>query len=254
MLFPQTMSRLWSYFVFLCSRRARQTGQSPDGREALLLNYVLENAEKGNAESVLSATESYAQHTWLMNIGKQKSSVLDGAVEKFDPKVALELGTYCGYSAIRIASKMTNPDSKLVSIEMNPQYCSIARAIIEHAGLSLKVKVMEGTLAGKVEELDEFLEEERAPYFEFIFMDHSKQCYLSDFLLLKDRGMLGTGTGIVANSSTVGFPEASDYFNYLRSHPEELETEEHKCSVDPLSLPSTVSVSVYKSDLPSFIY
>lgn len=254
MVFPQIMSRLWSYFVFLCSKRARLTGQSPDGREAVLLNYVLKNAEKGNAESVLSAIESYAQHTWLMNIGKQKSSVLDGAVQRFDPKVALELGTYCGYSAIRIASKMTKPDSKLLSIEMNPQNCSIAREIIEHAGMSLKVKVIEGTLAGKLEELDGFLEEERVPYLEFIFMDHSNQCYLSDFLLLKERGMLGKGTGIVANSSAMGFAGASDFFTYLRSHPEELETEEHKCSVDPLSLSSTVTVSIYKADLPAFIH
>lgn len=248
------MSRFWSFFALLCSKRARLPSQSPDGREAVLLNYVLKNSEKGNAESVLSAIESHAQQTWLMNLGKEKSSVLDGAVQKFDPKVVLELGTYCGYSAIRIASKMTKPDSKLVSIEKNPQNCSVARAIIEHAGLSSKVKVMEGTLGSNLEELDEILEEERVPYFEFIFMDHSNQCYLSDFLLLKDRGMLGKGTGIVANSSTEEFTGASDFFTYLRSHPEELETEEHKCSVDPLSLPSTVTVSIYKADLPIFIH
>lgn len=134
LVFPQIMSRLWSYFIFLCSRRARLTGQSPDDREAVLLNYVLTNAEKGNAESVLGAIETYAQHTWLMNIGTEKSSVLDGAVQRFDPKVALELGTYCGYSAIRIASMMTKPNSKLVSIEKNSQNCSIAKAIIDHAG------------------------------------------------------------------------------------------------------------------------
>ena len=117
----------------------------------------------------------------------------------------------------------------------------------------MKVKVMEGTVPGKLEELDEFLEEERLPHFELIFMDHSKQCYLSEFLLLKERGMLGKGTAIVANSSTVGFPGASDFFTYLRNHSEELETEEHKCSVDPPSLPSIVTVSI-KVDLLVFIH
>ena len=85
---------------------------------------------------MLSAIEIYAQHTWLMNIGKEKSSLLDGAVQRIDPRVALELGTYCGYSAIRIASKMTKPDSKVVSIEINPQNCSIAREIIDDAGVT----------------------------------------------------------------------------------------------------------------------
>ena len=71
-----------------------------------------------------------------MNIGKEKSLDLDGAVQRFDPKVALEIRTYYGYSAIRIAFMMTKPYNKLVSIEMNPKNCSIAKEIIEHAGKS----------------------------------------------------------------------------------------------------------------------
>ena len=110
------------------------TGQSLDGRETVLLNYVLKSAEKGNAEYVLSAIGSYAQYTWLMNIEKEKSSVLDAAVQIFDPKVALDIRTYCGYSSIRIASKMTKSDIKLVSIEIDAHNCTTSRAIIDHAG------------------------------------------------------------------------------------------------------------------------
>ncbi|XP_057860680.2 uncharacterized protein LOC131069331 [Cryptomeria japonica] len=245
MMVPQMLSRLWSYFVFVSSKKARLTGQSPDGRETALLNYVLNKAEEGNSGAVLAAIDDYTQSVWMMNIGKQKGSILESAVQRCEPKLALELGTYCGYSAIRVASKMTKPGSKLISIEMNPNNCNVAKAMINHAGVASEVEVMEGTLSDKVEDLCEILDDEGVPHFDFILMDHSKQSYLSDFLVLKERGMIGKGTVIVSNN--VG----SDFSNYLQSKSNELESEEHKCSAEYLSLlPSVITVSTFKADLP----
>ena len=110
------------------------TGHSPDCRERVLMNYVKQNAEKGNVEAVLSAIDSFTDHSWMPILGKEKGSILDEAVQTHDPTVALELGSYCGYSAIRIASKMNKPESKLVSIEMNSHNFGIAKEMIEHAG------------------------------------------------------------------------------------------------------------------------
>ncbi|GLJ33399.1 hypothetical protein SUGI_0671920 [Cryptomeria japonica] len=239
------LSRLWSYFVFVSSKKARLTGQSPDVREAALLNYVLKKAEEGNAEAVLAAIDDYTQSVWMMNIGKQKGSILESAVQRCESKLALELGTYCGYSAIRTASKMTKPGSKLISIEMNPNNCNVAKAMINQAGVASKVEVMEGTVSDKVEDLCEILDDEGVPHFDFILMDHSKQSYLSDFLVLKERGMIGKGTIIVSNN--VG----SDFSNYLGTKTNELESEEHKCSAEYLSLlPSVITISTFKADLP----
>eukprot|EP01018_Ginkgo_biloba_P023150 Gb_28366 [translate_table: standard] len=239
---PQVLSRIWSYFDYFFSKRE---GQSPDDREQALLQYVLQNAEKGNPESVLKTIDNYTQQTRLMNIGHEKGSILDATVQKFDPKVALELGTYCGYSAIRIASKMTKPESKLISVEMNTNNCNIARAIIEHAGLSSKIDVVEGKLDAVLEELGEILEEMGARYFDFIFFDHSKQYYLPDFMLLKEKRMLAKGAAIVADS--MGFPGAPDFLKYLRDHPEELETEELKSNVENMTWLPTVST--YKAEV-----
>ncbi|GLJ33711.1 hypothetical protein SUGI_0677720 [Cryptomeria japonica] len=247
-MIPQMLSRLWSYFVFLTSKKARLTGQSPDGREAALLNYVLSKAEEGNAEAVLAAIDDYTQSVWMMNIGKHKGSILESAVQRCEPKLALELGTYCGYSAIRIASKMSKPDSKLISLEINPNNCNVAKAIINHAGLASKVDVMEGTLSDRLEDLCDILDDEGVPHFDFLLMDHSKQCYLSDFLLLKERGMIGKGSIIVSNN--VG----SDFSNYLRTSSDELESEEHRCGSEYMSLlPSIITVSTFKADLPMFV-
>ena len=57
----------------------------------------------------------------------------------------MELGGYIGYSAVRIARKLP-PGGKLYSIDPNGLHVSIARQIIQHAGLSDKVQVIQGIL------------------------------------------------------------------------------------------------------------
>ena len=60
-------------------------------------------------------------------------------------QVALELGVYIGYSAISQARKLP-PGGKLYGIDPNPAHVRIARAMIQHAGLSNKVQIIEGVL------------------------------------------------------------------------------------------------------------
>lgn len=65
--------------------------------------------------------------------------ILDSVVSEVNPSTALELGTYCGYSTVRIA-RLLSPGSKLITVEFNPAYAAIARQIIAHAGLQNKVR------------------------------------------------------------------------------------------------------------------
>ena len=51
----------------------------------------------------------------------------------------LELGTYCGYSAVRIASLLP-PNSRLITMEFNPVFAAIARQVIAWAGVEDKVR------------------------------------------------------------------------------------------------------------------
>lgn len=54
------------------------------------------------------------------------------------PASVLELGTYCGYSAVRIATLLP-PDAKLITLEFNPDFAAVARQVISWAGLEEKV-------------------------------------------------------------------------------------------------------------------
>ena len=49
------------------------------------MNYVKQNAEKGNVEALLSAIDSFTDHSWMPILGKEKGSILDEAVQTHDP-------------------------------------------------------------------------------------------------------------------------------------------------------------------------
>ncbi|GLJ33508.1 hypothetical protein SUGI_0673950 [Cryptomeria japonica] len=229
------------------------TGQAGDGREKALLNHVLTTAEKGNPLSVLNVMDAYAKtSSWFMNIGDDKGPILDKALEKYSPGIVLELGTFCGYSAVRIASQLHNEGSKLLTFEMNPDNCNIARRIIEHAGLSSKVVVVEGKFNERLELARKFLKDMNSPHFNFVFIDHWKDRYMPDYLILKENAMLGNGSGVCAdNMGAIMGP--ADFRKYVKTHPEELETSEFKSNAEYLWwFPDSVTVSTFM--LPTKLY
>lgn len=65
--------------------------------------------------------------------------ILDSVVSEVNPATVLELGTYCGYSTVRIASLLP-PHAKLITLEFNPDFAAIARQVIAWAGLEDRVK------------------------------------------------------------------------------------------------------------------
>lgn len=56
----------------------------------------------------------------LQNVGDGKGLILDAAIQNITdgPKWALEIGTYCGYSAVRIG-RLLPEGGKLISIEIS---------------------------------------------------------------------------------------------------------------------------------------
>ncbi|KAM8934378.1 catechol O-methyltransferase A-like [Pelodytes ibericus] len=104
-------------------------------RPMRILQYVKQEAQPGDAQSVLSAVDSYCSNVeWAMNVGDLKGQILDAVVLETRPRWALELGTYCGYSTVRIA-RLLPPGAHLISIEMNPHYAQVATEILCHAGV-----------------------------------------------------------------------------------------------------------------------
>lgn len=127
------------------NRNILTTGQIGDGREAAAVEYVLTTARAGDVDDVLATLDRFAyEKSMLINVGPEKGELLDAAVRRADPKLALELGTYCGYGALRIARAA--PAAKVYSVELAEANAVNARQIWAHAGVGDRVTCVVGTI------------------------------------------------------------------------------------------------------------
>lgn len=148
-----------------------------------------------------------------MNVGDEKGTILDSVVCELNPATVLELGTYCGYSTVRIACLLP-PGSKLITLEFNPDYAAIARQVIEWAGLENKVQLVQGASGDWIPKIKEHF---GVTSFDLVFLDHWKDRYLPDTQLLEECGLLRKGSVLLADN--VICPGTPDYLAYVRSSP-----------------------------------
>jgi catechol O-methyltransferase len=220
--------------------------QVGDGREARLADYVVERARHGDAADVIRIIDEYGYNeSFLINVGDEKGLILDAAVARAEPGLILELGTYCGYSALRMA--VAAPTARIVSIEFNEANARIARRILEHAGVSDRVTIVVGTLGDggtTVETLGGVLGL-GVGSVDLAFIDHDKDAYLPDLQLILDNGWLHHGSLVVADNVKV--PGAPEYQAYMRDKEGKFwRTVEHETHVEYQSvIKDLVLVSEY---------
>ncbi|MCU1647253.1 MAG: SAM-dependent methyltransferase [Nocardia sp.] len=197
-------------------RSFTRTGQVGDGREAAARDYVLANATAGDPESVLATIDRFARtRSMLVNVGDEKGLILDAAVRRAQPKLLLELGTYCGYSAVR-SGRLLPDGARLVSVEFSAANAEVARAIIAHAGLADRVTVVVGTIGDGGKTVQQLTTGYgfSSGSVDFVFLDHAKEAYLADLKTILSNGWLHPGTIVVADNVKV--PGAPDYLAYIR--------------------------------------
>ena len=202
---PRLLPLAWRYGRDALGLRLAQLGGGRS-REQQALDWVLQQAPSGSSEAVLQALDDFGreQH-FLMNIGDRKGLILDRAARDCNARYALELGAYCGYSAVRIA-RLLPPDGQLISLEKSSKYAATARQVVAHAGLAERVEIRLGTAA-------ELLPALRGP-FDLVLLDHWKDCYLPDLKHIEDCNLLRPGSIVVADN--VGLFDASRYFAHVR--------------------------------------
>ena len=196
-----------------------------------LRNHVVENAERGNLQNIIDTIDKYGwTKQWMMNIGDRKGKILDQAIQTRKPKSVLELGqisfivhhqnrfcaclgTFLGYSSLRIVAQLPN-DAVFITIEGDSQSAEIARSIHEYAGVTNRIKIVNGYTENVIPRLRQDFNIES---FDLIFIDHYGAAYLPDLKLLEKLGLIKSGTMIVADN--VITPGAPDYLEYVRKNP-----------------------------------
>ncbi|XP_064128636.1 catechol O-methyltransferase isoform X1 [Loxodonta africana] len=182
-----------------------------DSKEQRILRYVQQHAQPGDPQSVLDTIDTYcSQKEWAMNVGDKKGLIVDEVVQERRPMVLLELGAYCGYSAVRMA-RLLQPGARLLTIELNPVYASITQQMLDFAGLQDKVTVLVGASQDVIPQLKK---KHDVDTLDMVFLDHWKDRYLPDTLLLEECGLLQKGTVLLADN--VICPGAPEFLAYVR--------------------------------------
>jgi catechol O-methyltransferase len=228
----------WSFVrMMLGMRRLSTEWQVGDGREEALAEYVTSKAVPGDLDSAIATVDEFAYHrSFMINVGDEKGALLDAAVRRAEPQRLLELGTYCGYSALRTARVMPE-DAHLYSIEFLEANADIARRILSHAGVDSRVTVVVGSLGdeGKTMAALEHEHGFTTGSLGFVFIDHAKDAYLPDLERIQEHGWLRPGAIVVADN--VKLPGAPDYRDYMREQEgSRWRTTEHETHVEYQSL------------------
>src|SRR6186997_990878 len=113
-------------------RKLQRDWQVGDGREEALAKHVVANARQGDPDDVIRVIDDFGfNHSYLINVGDEKGEILDRALRRASPKLILELGAYCGYSALRMA-RVAPERARICSVEFVPANAEIARRILDH--------------------------------------------------------------------------------------------------------------------------
>jgi catechol O-methyltransferase len=236
----------WSVIrMGLGARRFSRTGQWGDGREAAVADYVVANTRTGDVDDVLATIDKFAyEQSFLINIGDEKGQLLDAAIKRADPALALALGTYVGYGALRIARAA--PTARVYSVELHEANAEIARRIWAHAGVADRVTCVVGTIGDGGRTLDALARHGFGiGKLDFLFIDHDKSTYLDDLHSIMDRGWLRPGSTVLADNILI--PGAPRYREYMRGQQDQVfNTVEHKTHAEYQTLvPDLVLESRY---------
>ncbi|CRG82757.1 catechol O-methyltransferase [Talaromyces islandicus] len=193
-----------------------------DGRENQLLHFITTHPQlsaiRNSPQAVLAAIDEFARtKDFLMNVGPHKGALIADIIATERPSSILEIGGYIGYSAIMFGSTLRNtgvPDPRYVSLEMNTQFASVSRALVEIAGLSDIVEIREGACRASLQRLASgtLNQGPRSKKWDMLFLDHSKISYLNDLKLAEELGIVAPGSIVIADDmKRPGNPMYSDY-------------------------------------------
>lgn len=206
----------WSVLNTLMRRgHLNRSGQFGDGRERALVEFVVSHTRTGDIDDVIAGMDWFAYHrSWLISIGDEKGQLLDDAVRRSESRLALELGTYCGYSALRIARAA--PSTVVFSVERFLENAAAARRIWTHAGVADRITCAIGMISDGGHTLD-LLQQcgVGAGMVDFLLLDHDKNAYVPDLCSIAARGWFHPGSVVLADN--VKFPGAPKYLAYMRA-------------------------------------
>ena len=136
---PITLNRenilQWMIFGLIETWRVlRATFSGSGGRVTAVTRYVEKNSNWGDPEGVLNAIDTFSyDQRFLMNVGDEKGAILLKHLREVNATNVLELGAYCGYSAVLMGQELAARGGRLTSVEVSRHNAQMARRIVAAA-------------------------------------------------------------------------------------------------------------------------
>lgn len=135
---------------------------------------------------------------------------------------AVELGSHCGYSSVRFASKLktllleskaSSFKARLICVDPDPLGAAISAKMLWHAGLTELVEPELAYSGDYFKRVAQQQPQQRQTKIDFLFIDHVKELYLADVQLALQLNLLRPGSVVVADN--VVCPGAPDYKEWI---------------------------------------
>lgn len=154
---------------------------------------------RGNPQKVLEAIDEYGKtKKYLMNVGEFKAKIVSDLIKEVKPQVMVELGGYCGYSAIAFGAALKEAGGRrYYSLEYNPEFGAVISSLVDLAGLSDIVKVEIGASSSSLRRLHAA---GTLGKIDLLFLDHMKPLYTPDLKLCEELGLVGQGSWLAADN------------------------------------------------------
>jgi predicted O-methyltransferase YrrM len=189
------------------------------------------NVKRKKILDVLSEIEEIARKDYLPSIGPIKGKIIGDIIKKHKPKRILEIGTLHGYSAILMADFLlsinnddyddndnTTKEIIVICLEIDKNFTNIAKKNIEKAGLSDKIKVINGDALEIIPKLNNNNNHYR---FDLIFIDAVKNQYLRYLKLVEENDLMNKEAAavvvVIADNVLIYENEMKDYLDYVRN-------------------------------------
>ncbi|CAE6914003.1 unnamed protein product [Symbiodinium sp. CCMP2592] len=220
-------------------------------KELELLRYVLLSATPGDVDSVCEMIERFGTDVlqggpvtgrWLKIAACDKAEVLRKALQdvswSVDGKI-LEIGAYCGYSAMRMCQAVPS-NVTITSLENEPVHAVVATVMLEFAGLSGRAKV-------RVGHSEHLLPRLAGNTFQAVFMDSRGSFYDGEVALMEKFDLLASPAVIVADNV---LKPGAPIFLWRVTRDAQFQTEIHPVTEFAMPAKDWMSVSTFRPDGP----
>ena len=174
--------------------------------------------------------EEIARKDYLPSIGPIKGKIIGDIIKKYKSRRILEIGTLHGYSAILMANFLlsinnddyddndnTTKEIIVICLEIDKNFTNIAKKNIEKAGLSDKIKVINGDALEIIPKLNN----NNHYRFDLIFIDAVKNQYLRYLKLVEENDLMNKEAAavvvVIADNVLIYENEMKDYLDYVRN-------------------------------------